>query len=65
MERKICTRCNVEKNTEYFYNKYTECKFCNSYRSLKRYNENKDKIPNRKKFYYGKKQRKIITQTKQ
>ena len=36
MQRKICTQCNIEKNIEDFYNKYTEGKFCNSKRSLKR-----------------------------
>ena len=36
MERKICTKCNLEKNIEDFYNNYTEYKICNSNRSLKR-----------------------------
>ena len=54
MESKFCTRCNIEKNIEDFYNKYTECKVCNSNRSLKRYHENKDKISNQRKLYYEK-----------
>ena len=36
MARKVCTHCNIEKNIEHIYNKYTECKLCNSNRSLKR-----------------------------
>ena len=55
MDSKICTRCNIEKSIEDFYNKYTECKVCNSNRSLKRYHENKDKISNQRKVYYEKK----------
>ena len=54
MERKICTHCNIEKNIDDFYSKYTECKICNSKRSLKRYYENKDKISNQRKIYYEK-----------
>ena len=54
MERKICTHCNVEKNIEDFYNKYTKFKIYNSKRSLKRYYENKDKISNQKKTFYEK-----------
>ena len=38
MERKACTQCNIVKHTEDFYKKnHTECKICNSERSLKRY----------------------------
>ena len=50
MDSKICTRCNIEKSIGDFYNKNTECKHCNSKRSLKRYHENKDKISNQKKY---------------
>ena len=60
MERKICTHCNIEKNIEGFYNKYTECKICNSKISLKRYYENKDKISNQKKLYYEKNREKLL-----
>ena len=48
------------KNTEDFYNKYTECKICNSKRSLKSYYENKDKISNQKKLYCEKDREKLI-----
>ena len=41
MERKKCTHCHTEKIIDDFHNNYTECKFCNSNRSLKRYYENK------------------------
>ena len=60
MERKICPHCNIEKNIEDFYNKYTECKLCNSNRSLKRYYENKDKISNQKKIYYEKNRENLL-----
>ena len=48
MGRKICTHCNIEKTIEHFYNKYTECKICDSIRSLKRYHENEDKLSNQR-----------------
>ena len=60
MDSKICTRCNIEKSIEDFYNKYTECKVCNSNRSLKHYHENKDKIPNQRKLYYEKNRDKLL-----
>ena len=43
MERQNCTNCKIGKNFEDFYNKYKECKVCNSKRSLKRYHENRKK----------------------
>ena len=52
MEQKVCTRCNVEKNIEAFYNNYNKCKICNSNRSLKGYYENTDKISNQKKVIF-------------
>ena len=48
------------KNIEDFYNKYTECKVCNSNRSLKRYYENKDKLSNQRKIYYEKNREKLL-----
>ena len=54
MESKICNRCDIEKSFEDFYNKYTECKVCNSNRNLKRFYENKDEISHQKKIYYEK-----------
>ena len=54
MERKYCTECNIEKNIEYFYNKYTESKICNSNKSLKRDYENKDKLSNQRKLVFQK-----------
>ena len=52
MERKICTRCIVEKNFEDFYKKYTEGKYCNKNSSLKYKYENYQtiKLSNRKKL---------------
>ena len=55
MERKICTNCNLERNIEDFYNKYTERKICNSITNLGRFYENKDNISNQKKVYFEKK----------
>ena len=51
MERKLCTRCNIEKNIEDFYNKYTECKTCNNKRSLRHYYEKRNKISKQKNTY--------------
>ena len=34
MNGEICTHFNIEKNIEDSYNKYTECKFCNTNGSL-------------------------------
>ena len=60
MDSKICTRCNLEKSIEDFYNKCTECKVCNSNRSLKCYQENRDKISNQRKLYYEKNRDKLL-----
>ena len=57
MESKICTKCITEKNIKNFFTKKTECKSCNSKRSLKRYFENIDKISNQQKIFYEKKKR--------
>ena len=54
MDKKICTHCNIEKNSEEFYNKQTKCKFCNSNRSLKRYYEKKDKFSSQRKLCHEK-----------
>ena len=62
MESKICTQCNIEKDINNFYKKYTECIDCNRARGLKRYYENKDKISNQQKAYYEKNREKILLQ---
>ena len=54
MDSKICVVCNIEKIIDNYYNKYRECKQCNIKRSMKRYNENKEKISNQQKLYYEK-----------
>ena len=54
MHSKICVVCNIEKSIDNYYNKYRECKQCNIKRSMKRYNENKDKLSNQRKLYYEK-----------
>ena len=43
MNTKTCTICNIEKDINNFYKKYTECIECNRARGLKRYYENKEK----------------------
>ena len=55
MDSKICVICNTEKSIDNFYKKYRKCTQCNIKRSLKRYNEKKDKISNQQKIYYEKK----------
>ena len=60
MDRKICNHCDLEENIEDFYNKYTECKVCNSNGSLKRNYENKDKVSNQRKVYYEKIRDKLL-----
>ena len=62
METKICTMCNIEKDINNFYKKYSECIDCNRARGLKRYYENKDKISNQQKVYYEKNREKILIQ---
>ena len=62
MERKTCTICNIEKDINNFYRKYSECRECNRARGLKRYYENKDKISNQQKIYYEKNRDKILLQ---
>ena len=46
MDSKVCVVCNIEKSIDNFYNKYREGKPCNIQRSMKRYQENKDKSSN-------------------
>ena len=60
MDSKICVVCNIEKSIDNFYNKYRECKPCNIKRSMKRYNENKDKISTQQKIYYEKNRDKLL-----
>ena len=62
MDGKTCTMCNMEKHINNFYKRYSECKDCNRTRGLKRYYENKDKISNQQKPYYGKTEKKIFLQ---
>ena len=62
MDSKICTQCNIEKDINYFYKKYSECKDCNIKRGVKRYYDNKNKISNQQKIYYEKNREKILLQ---
>ena len=62
MDTEICTICNIEKDINNFYKKYSECIECNRTRGLKRYYENKDKISNQQKIYYEKNRGRILLQ---
>ena len=64
MDRKICVVCNIEKSIDDYYNKYRECKQCNIKRSMKRYNENKDKLSNQRKLYYEKNREMLLAKSK-
>ena len=60
MDNKICTVCNIEKQINTFYKKYSECKACNIKRGVKRYLDNKDKISNQQKVFYEKNRDKLL-----
>ena len=60
MDNKICTQCNIEKDINNFYKKYSECKDCNIKRGVKRYYDNKDKISNQQKIYYERNKDKLL-----
>ena len=64
MDNKICVVCKIEKSIDNFYNKYRECKQCNIRRSMKRYFENKDKLPNQRKLYYEKNRDVLLAKSK-
>ena len=64
METKICTMCNVEKDINNFYKKYSECRDCNRTRGLKRNYANKDKISNQQKVFYEKREKKYYYRNK-
>ena len=64
MDNKICVVCNIEKSIDNYYNKYRECKQCNIKRSMKRYNENKDKLSNQRKLYYEKNREMLLAKSK-
>ena len=60
----MCTICNIEKNINNFYSKYSECRECNRARGLKRYYDNKDKISNQQKMQYEKIEKKYYYRNK-
>ena len=64
MDNKICVVCNIEKSIDNYYNKYRECKQCNIKRSMKRYNENKDKLSNQRKLYYERNRETLLVKSK-
>ena len=64
MDKKICVVCNIEKSIDNYYNKYRECKQCNIKRSMKRYDENNDKLSNQRKLYYEKNREKLLAKSK-
>ena len=64
MDSKICVVCNIEKSIDNYYNKYRECKQCNTKRSMKRYNENKDRLSHQRKLYYEKNKDFLLARSK-
>ena len=62
MDTKNCTICNIEKDINNYYKRYTESKDCNRIRGLKHYYDNKDKISKQQKIYYEKNREKILLQ---
>ena len=64
MERKVCVICNTEKSIDNFYNKYGEIKPCNIQRSMKRYYENKDKLSNKRNFFFEKNRDVLLARSK-
>ena len=54
----------LKKKIDNFYNKYRECKPCNIKRSVKRYNENKDKLSNQRKLYYERNREMLLAKSK-
>ena len=64
MDSKVCVVCNIEKSIDNYYNKYRECKQCNIKRSMKRYNENKDKLSNQRKLYYERNRDVLLVKSK-
>ena len=64
MNTKMCTICNIEKDINNFYKKYSEWRDCNRTRGLKSYYENKDKIAMHQKIYYEKNREKIALHKK-
>ena len=53
MNTKTCNRCNIEKDINNFYNKYSECKRCNIKRVMNRYYENKNEILQQRRNKYA------------
>ena len=64
MDTKMCTICNIEKDINNFYKKFSDCIDCKRKGGLKRYYENKDKISNQQKIYFEKNREKILLQKK-
>ena len=64
MESKICTQCNIEKDINNFWKKYSEYKDCNIKRGVKRYYDNKDKLSHQRKLYYEKNKDFLLAKSK-
>ena len=64
MHRKLCTKCNLEKTLEDFYNKYRESKDCKSKSNFKRFYKNKENLSNQRNTSYEKKKGVLIAKSK-
>ena len=64
MNTKVRTICNIEKDINNFYKKYSECIDCNRTRGLNRYYENKDKISTQQKISHEKNREKYYHRNK-
>ena len=60
MENRICTLCEIEKQINNFYERYSECKDCIIKRGVKGYYDNKDKISIQQKFYDEENREKLL-----
>ena len=64
MESKVFVICNTEKSIDNFYNKHRKCTQCIVERSMKRYNENEDKLSNQRKIYYERNREVLLAKIK-
>ena len=64
MDTKTCTMCNIEKQINNFYIRYSEFKIVVVLQKLERYFGTKDKISQQKKIFYEKIEKKYYYRNK-